>query len=44
MAPNESVEEYCTAGQDNVAHDHCMLISKATNPLLEYVILIALPL
>ena len=39
-----SVEKYCTAGQDNAAHDHCMLIPKATNTLLEYVILIALPL
>jgi len=40
----DSVEKYCTAGEDNVAHDHCMLIPKATNTFLEYVILIALPL
>jgi hypothetical protein len=37
------VEKYFTAGQENVAHDHCMLIPKATNTPLEYVILIVLP-
>jgi hypothetical protein len=39
----DNVEKYCTAGQvtdDNMAHAHCMLETKATNTNTEYVILI----
>jgi len=35
------VEKYCTVGQatdDNMAHEHCMLDTKATNTQSEYVI------
>jgi len=42
-----NVEKHCRAGQateDNMAHAHCMLDSKATDTHSEYIIIIAFPL